>query len=310
MTTENQNLKVFITGVTGYLGGSVADKLIKNGYKVSGLVRTGDTGKIELLKERGITPVTGSLDNVEILSKAATEADVIIHTANADHVASVYTLVAALEHTEKTLITTTGSSIVTDHADGEYAGTIFHTEDTYFDPVSFRKPRVDMNKYVRMAAIEKGIRTIVICPSMVYGEGKGLQPYSDQIPKLISFSKKEGAGLYFGKGLNRYSNVFIDDLTDLYLLALEKAPGGSLFYAENGHNSFREIANMISRYLGFGNKTMSISIKHLIEFHGEADRLGVASNSLIRSVNARKLGWLPKGPSLEEYFSEIIGNKN
>lgn len=310
MTTENQNLKVFITGVTGYLGGSVADKLIKNGYKVSGLVRTEDAEKIELLEERGIKSVIGSLDDVEILSNAAREADIVIHTANVDHVASVYTLVAALEHTGKTLITTTGSSIVTDHADGEYAGTVFNTEDTYFDPVSFRRPRVDMNKYVRAASIEKGIRTIVICPSMVYGEGKGLQPDSDQIPKLINFSKKEGAGLYFGKGLNRYSNVFIDDLTDLYHIALEKAPGGSLFYAENGHNSFREIAGMISKYLGLGDKTMSISIEHLIEFHGEADRLGVASNSLIQSVNARRLGWLPKGPSLEEYFSAITGDKN
>ncbi len=37
----------------------------------------------------------------------------------------------------------------------------------------------------------------------------------------------------------------------------------------------------------------------------EADRLGVASNSLVNSVNARRIGWNPKGPSLEKYFSEI-----
>ncbi len=309
MTTGNQNLNVFITGVTGYLGGSVADKLIKNGYNVSGLVRTNDTEKIELLAERGIKTVAGSLDDVEILTNAAREADAVIHTANVDHIASAYTLVSALERTGKTLITTTGSSIVTDYADGEYAGTVFHSEDIYFEPVPFRRPRVDLNKYIRMASIERGIRTIVICPSMVYGEGKGLQPDSDQIPKLINFSKKEGAGLYFGKGLNRYSNVYIDDLTDLYLLALEKAPGGSFFYAENGHNSFKEIADMISSYLGFEGRTASITIEHLIKYHGEADRLGVASNSLVKSVNARKLGWQPEGPSLEVYFAGITTNR-
>lgn len=305
MKTENEKRNVFITGVTGYLGGSVADKLVKNGYNVTGLVRTDDAGKIELLEKRGIKSVTGSLDDIEILTRAAQEADIIIHTANVDHVSSIYTLVAALEHSGKTLITTTGSSIVADYADGAYAGSVFYDEDMYFEPVPFRRPRVDMNTYVRKAAFEKGIRTIVICPSMVYGEGKGLQPDSDQIPKLIGFSRQEGAGLYFGQGLNRYSNVFIDDLTNLYLLALEKAPGGSFFYAENGHHSFKEIAKMISEYLGFKGKTLSITIEHLIEFHGEADRLGVASNSLVKSGNARRIGWKPGGPSLEKYFSEI-----
>lgn len=305
MNTQKEIQKVFVTGVTGYIGGSVAETLVANGYKVSGLVRPEETGKVELLKERNITAVMGSLDDFEIMANAAQEADAVIHAANVDHTASVYTLVSALERSGKTLITTTGSSIVTDHADGEYAGTVFHTEDTYFEPVPFRIPRVDMNRYVRQAAIEKGIRTIVICPSMVYGKGKGLQPDSDQIPKLIALSQKEGAGMYFGKGLNRYSNVYLDDLTDLFLLALEKAPGGSFFFAENGHNSFKEIADMISQYLGFEGKTISITIEHVIKYHGEYDRLGVASNSLVKAANARRLGWLPKGPSLKEYFENL-----
>ncbi len=305
MSTKKGIQRVFITGITGYIGGSVAARMIANDYHVSGLVKPGEESKINLLKKWGIDPVIGYLDDVDTMTKAAQDADAVIHTANADHSASVFTLIAALERTGKTLITTTGSSIVTDHADGAYAGTVFHTEDTYFEPVPYRIPRVDLNRYVRQAAIEKGIRTIVICPSMVYGEGLGLQPDSDQIPKLIKLSQKEGGGLYFGEGLNRYSNVFIDDLTDLYLLALVKASGGSFFFAENGHNSFREIAGMISRHLGFGDKTIGISIEHVLKYHGESDRLGVASNSLVRSVNARRLGWSPKGPSLETYFEGI-----
>ena len=117
-----------------------------------------------------------------------------------------------------------------------------------------------MNRLVRAAAIEKGIRSVVICPSMIYGKGMGLQPDSDQLPKIIALSKQAGAGVYFGKGLNRYSNVHIDDLVDLYLLALEKAPGGSFFFAENGDASFKEIAEMVSRSLGFGGRTVSLNV--------------------------------------------------
>ena len=65
---------------------------------------------------------------------------------------------------------------------------------------------------------------------MIYGTGRGLQPGSDQIPKLIGLSKQVNAGAYFGKGLNRYSNVHIDDLVDLYLLVMEKAPGRLLLF--------------------------------------------------------------------------------
>jgi nucleoside-diphosphate-sugar epimerase len=159
------------------------------------------------------------------------------------------------------------------------------------------------NLLVRQASIEKGLRTIVICPSMIYGRGRGLQPDSDQLPKLTALSKKMGAGVYFGKGLNRYSNVHIDDLAELYLLVLEKAPGGSFFFAENGDASFKEIASIISRFLGFGGKTISLSVEELVRQYGDAGRYGMTSNSLVSAVNARRLGWSPKGPSLADHFN-------
>jgi nucleoside-diphosphate-sugar epimerase len=87
-----------------------------------------------------------------------------------------------------------------------------------------------MNRFVRQAAIDKGIRSIIICPSMTYGTGRGLQPNSDQLPKLMAVSKQLGAGVYFGKGLNRYSNVHIDDLVDLYELTLEKVTGRIILF--------------------------------------------------------------------------------
>ena len=80
---------------------------------------------------------------------------------------------------------------------------------------------------------------------MIFGPRRGLQHDSDQIPKLIALSGQVGAGVYFWKGLNRYSNVHIDDLVDLYLLVMEKPPGECFFFAENGNNSLKEVAEMI-----------------------------------------------------------------
>jgi nucleoside-diphosphate-sugar epimerase len=295
-------MKIFLTGATGYIGGSIADRLIASGHQVVGLVRSAES--ITLLKDRGIESVVGNLDDPEIITKTAQQADAVIHAASADNAGAVVTLVGALERSGKTLICTTGSGIVVDSADGEYAGSLVYTEDIYFEPVPFRRPRVAMNRMVREAAIDKGIRSIVICPSMIYGKGRGLQPNSDQLPKLIALSKQVGAGVYFGKGLNRYSNVHIDDLVDLYLLALDKAPGGSFFFAENGNASFKEIAEMISRSFGLG-KTVSLSVEELARQRGDAARYGMTSNSLVSAVNARRVGWSPKAPSLAQYFESL-----
>ncbi len=293
-------MKIFITGAAGYIGGSVAEKLVAGGHMVSGLTRSED--KATRLKARGIEPVIGSLDDVAVLTAAAQAADAVIHAADADHAASVVTLVTALERSGKLFIHTTGSSIVADHADGDYAAVTPLTEDDYFDPVPFRRARVDINRYVRQAAIEKGVRTAVIAPAMIYGAGRGLQPDSDQLPKIIALSRQVGAGAYFGKGLNVYSNVHIDDLVDLYLLVMERAPGGSFYFAENSHNSFVEIAEMIARFPGLDGKTVSLPLEGIIAQFGEAGRLGVASNSHVRAANAGRLGWFPKALSLEAWM--------
>jgi nucleoside-diphosphate-sugar epimerase len=291
-------LKVFVTGASGYIGGSVAEKLRNSDHQVLGLVRS--EGKARLLMERGIEPVLGTLDDSAILTDAARQADAVINAANADHPGVVETLVSALERSGKLLIHTSGSSIVADDACGEYVSPIVFTEDTYFEPLPNRQPRVDINRYVRHAGIDKGIRAMVICPAMIYGTGNGLQPDSDQIPKITALSKQLGAGVYFGKGHNRYSNVDINDLVDLYMLAIDKAPAGSFFFAENGDASFKEIAEMISRSLGFGGKTLSLSVDDLTRQFGEAARYGIASNSRVSAANARRLGWSPTAPSLRE----------
>jgi hypothetical protein len=244
-------MKIFITGAAGYIGGSITEKLVASGHKVTGLAKSGE--QVLLLKARGIDSVVGTLDDPEILTKAAQSADAVINAASADHPGSIVTLVTALERSGKLLIHTTGSAIVADHADGEFSSSVALTEDSYFEPVPYRRPRVDLNRYVRQAAIGKGVvRSIVICPAMIYGTGRGLQPNSDQIPKLIGLSKQAGAGVYFGKGLNRYSNVHVDDLVDL------------------GNNSFKEIAEMISNCLGLGGKTTGLPLADVILQYGEA----------------------------------------
>jgi nucleoside-diphosphate-sugar epimerase len=292
-------VRIFVAGASGYIGGSVAQALHDNGHQVLGLVRSDE--KAKQLAARGIEAILGTLDDAAILQNVARSADAVINAASSDHRGAVEALVAALEHSSKPLIHTSGSSIVGDDVLGESENPAIYPDDAWFDPIPIRRARVAIDRFVREAGISKGIRALVICPTMVYGTGRGLQPESDQIPKLTHYSRERGTGLYIGKGLNRWSNVYIDDLVSLYLLALEKAPAASFFFAENGENTLKQVAESVSRALGFGGKTESWKAEDALRAEGDWARFALGSNSRVRAVNARRLlGWTPKGPSLAE----------
>src|SRR5687768_641203 len=52
-------MKVFVTGASGYIGGSVAAALLAAGHEVRGLVRTQE--RAAQVKGQGIAPVLGTL---------------------------------------------------------------------------------------------------------------------------------------------------------------------------------------------------------------------------------------------------------
>jgi len=199
----------------------------------------------------------------------------------------------------KTYLQTSGSSIVGDDACGEYEGKKIHYDDAPFVPLKSREDRIAIDRLVRRAGIDDGIRAIVICPCMIYGDTVGIAAESEQIPKLIRVSRKFGTGVYVGKGLNRWSNVHIKDVAKLYLLALEKAPSASMFFVENGEESLKEIAISIIKAIGAEGRTKSWPIADATNELGDWARFALASNSRIRAVNARQLlGWDPREKSI------------
>jgi nucleoside-diphosphate-sugar epimerase len=291
-------MKIFITGASGYIGGSLAAVLIAEGHQVSGLARSAETAAA--LEKSGIAPVRGTLDDAAVLTQAARDADVTVNTANAGHRAAAEAMVNALAGTGKTFVHTGGSSIVGTRAGGEFVEAVFD-EDTPFTPTPQRAERVAIDKMVRDAA-RNGVRAIVIAPSLIYGRGRGLNPHSIQLPWLIDVAKKYGVTKYIGPGENRWANVHIDDLVTLYVLAIGKAPAGAFYFAENGENSMREVCEAISRMLGFGGRTQSMTVDEAAAEWGEGpanDTMG--SNSRVRAKRAgAELGWTPRARGLIE----------
>lgn len=284
-------MRVFVTGATGYIGGTIALALRDAGHAVTGLTRS-DAGA-DLLAGAGISAVRGSLDDGAVLARAAGAADAVIHTADADHAASARALAAALEGTGKALLHTSGSSIVGTPAGGRLLAPV-HDEETPFTPSAGRAARVALNADV-LSGAARGLRPVIICPALIYGPGRLGGRHSMQIPWLIATARRHGVAKHLGPGENRWSNVHIDDLADLYLLALDGAPAGAFYYAENGENSMHELCAAIGEMLGFGAETAPMAEAEASAEWGEGPALNtMGSNSRVRAARARaELGWAP-----------------
>ena len=291
-------MNVFVTGATGYIGGSVAAHLAAAGHRVSGLVRS--PAKADAVRALGIRPVLGTLDDKDALAQAAQSADAVINAASADHKGAAVALLGALAGSGKPFIQTSGSSIVGTRARGHRSDAIFD-EDAPVKPSPARAARVALNELI-LSYRDRGTRPVIICPSLIYGRGHGVEPDSMQVPLLMDLARKRGCAAHAGPGENIWSNVHIDDLVVLYALALEKAPAGAFYFAENGENSMREVCEAINRALRFEGSPSAMSMEEAAAGWGEGvaeDTMG--SNSHVRAVRARReLGWQPTARGLIE----------
>ncbi|CAN5464407.1 NAD-dependent epimerase/dehydratase family protein [soil metagenome] len=287
--------QVFITGVAGYIGGSVATRLLQAGYKVRGLTRL-EENKAKLAAI-GIEAVIGDLSAIALVTKEAQAADIVIDAADSDNEEAVKTFLDALKGSGKVFIHTSGSSIVSDQANGE-AGTNIYDEHIYdqgskFKPDAQKQSRVNIDRLV-LAAAQNDIKSIVICPCLIYGKGSGIKPESQQIPNLIKEARKDGVAKCIGRGKNIWSTVHIDDLSNLYLLAIEKAEGGQFLFAENGEITFNQIAQAIRSALNLKADVLAWPAQEAIDSLGFGTAVfGLGSNSRIRGVISRDLGWQP-----------------
>jgi nucleoside-diphosphate-sugar epimerase len=292
-------MDIFLTGATGYIGGSVAAGLLKAGHRVTGLAR--DERKAEVLRAAGIVAVLGSLDDADLLAEQARAADAVINAADANHRGSAEAFLDALAGTGKPYLHTSGAGVLADKAHGAVSSAVFD-EDTEFTPEPEKAARAELDRFVVDAAA-RGVRSVVVCPPLIYGHGLGASRDSYQVPRLVELARRDGVARHVGEGANTWSTVHVEDLVALYLLALDEAPAGTFLFAENGEASFLDIARTIGSALGLGEETRPLDFAEAVELWGEgAATFTMSSNARVRANRARALGWRPEHGSLLDWI--------
>ncbi len=300
-------MKVFLTGATGYIGSVVAEKLQDAGHTIIGLARS--DASAEALGARGIEVVRGDLNSPNTLTAAARAAEGVIHTAfnfdgldfaasSATEVQAVRALIEGLEGTDKPLVITSGTAILGDTGDR-----VFDEEtpvilpptdpaDTGNSGLKALRARIETEHDVLSAT---GVHGIVLRPPSVYGRSGGRSLLLTMLPVA---AQSLGAVPYAaGTAEHQWTFVHVDDLADLYVLALERAKAGELFHAgaESGLRT-KAIAQAVSQEIGLGGKTVELEISELGKAFGILPMAEYwALNCQSSSEKARRvLGWKPK----------------
>lgn len=242
-------MQVLLTGATGYIGSAVADALRGAGHEVSGLARS--DASAARLTAMGIRPVPGDMVDPATVVVAAREAEGVISAATTNDPgadsAAVAALLGALRGSGKPFVYTSGIWTY-----GDTGGRVV-TETGPATPVPLVAWRTPVERAVLQSAGD-GIRSVVIQPAVVYGRAGGIPA------QFVKSARRDGAARFVGTGENRWPLVHVDDLAELYVRALERAPAGTLLIAVAGPSvRVADMARAASEGAGAGGKVQASS---------------------------------------------------
>lgn len=324
--------KIFVTGVTGYIGGDAFHVVYTKypDYEYTVLGRSEEKLKAVTAKYPNVKTVLGTLEDAEILTKAASEADIVLQCANSDNVVATNAIIDGLskraaEGKPAFLIHTSGTGLLL------HANFIPGRENTVFDDYEgvdqiINVPDNAFHKNVEslvQASGDKAVKSAIVAPATIYGTGRGTgNTKSIQVPWLAEHTLKRGHGIQVGDGKAGWNYIHIRDLSNIYLRLVEEAVkgGGSATWGKEAYyigapSSERliwgEVAKQIADYAlekGYiaSNEVKSITIDEANAIAFPAGWLwGLSSNG--NPVRARKvLGWEPVEVSFEETIQEAV----
>jgi hypothetical protein len=295
-------------------------------------VRNSDKGVKVTAQYPKIRLVYGDLENTDLLTKEAANADIVVNTANCGDLASAEALIAGLaQRKSKTyLLHISGTGNLTYEDLG--ASTFGIARERVYDDWEGISEVTSLPDGALWRNVEKvvlaahqrsaSIHTAILCAPTIYGAGRGpVNTRGLQINEMTKAVLTRGKGFRIGDGLNRWNEIHMQDLSKMFLDLVDAAlqPDGGkaswnkdgFYFTEAGEYTWGDLAHLIAKTV-FEKKLINSSEVDILT-PDEADKLHPwgrilwGTNSRSRAIRANKvLGWTPTQKSVVEALPEII----
>ncbi|HEX5115139.1 MAG TPA: NAD-dependent epimerase/dehydratase family protein [Pseudonocardiaceae bacterium] len=282
---------VFVTGASGYIGSGVVRAATRRGMRVLGLARSSTA--TSYLEGLGVEPVTGDLDDVDALRRGARHADAIVHAAFdrkayerfdgailSDEMATAR-LVEVADSCGVPLVYTSGIGVAGD------------TGDVVLDEVTvpMTPPAMMWRRDLERSVLARS--GVVVRPAFVYGRAG-----SDILGALITSALDNHCLVYADDGRNVWPNVHVDDLGEIYVLAIERGLRAEVLHGVGGEATPRSVCEAIGRLVGVPVSTLPLEqARRVVPY---ADWIAGSSIRVATSRTRQLLDWVPAGPDIHE----------
>ncbi len=256
-------MKVLITGVTGYLGGRVAERLAAAGHEVRGLVRDPARWK---RRPEGADAFAGDVTDAAAFARAAEGCAAVVHAAalvknwvrdrgefDRVNLGGFRNAVLGARAAGAKLLYT--SSFI---ALGPTDGATFD-EDTPRASVRFHndyeRTKWAADQAARRLALD-GFPIVRLYPGVVYGPGE-LTAGNHVVELLLQHARGRLAG-YLGGGDLRQCFAYVDDVAAGFATALERAAPGSGYVLGGENRTARELFAALEEATGIAPPRRSV----------------------------------------------------
>jgi nucleoside-diphosphate-sugar epimerase len=299
-------MRLFVIGGTGYIGSVVCERLLADGHTLRGLARSDESAA--QLAGAGIEAVRGSMGDGAVIGAEAAAADGVVQIATGGFLSQ------ALETVSEAVVTTdailealadTGKPYIVTGGTGAWMDTGLVNPERV---VTEADPMTPPYFYVHLAEITKKIlsteevRAILISPGQLYGRRGG---YIGPIARMFNGARKHGV-VHAVNYDNAVTFVHVDDLADLYALALQTPSARGLYFAATDTVPVLQVAKAVSAAAGLGGQVEMVDYLTMRALNGRFCELDFFGNVRASSAKAREeLGWRPNRPGVLEDLAEL-----
>ena len=244
----SQYSRALVTGGAGFIGSHIADRLIENNFEVR-IIDDLSSGQMEHLRtfknKKSVLFMKGDIRDPEIVKTAVKDADVVFHEAaivgpaqsienplltnDVNVNGTLRLLEASVKYGVKRFILASSAAIY-----GEQR--VLPIKETAIpqpsSPYAISKLSAELYSISYYRAY--GLETVILRYFNVYGERQANGPYASVITAFLNNFMCSKQPVIYGDGEQARDFVYVKDVVDANMLAMEKDCAGAIFNTASG----------------------------------------------------------------------------